>query len=195
MTTSKLVRMTLLASVLCSVGFLTGCADGGGDGDDLLILVNGGPNGGNSDCEGGNSVLDGAQCTVSVLVDDLAGVLAGTPLEPFIQCIDPLANNLVDGPDSVLNTLLVALQTQNPDPAAFQAAVQDLADALASLGVNLPNALLALSGDDAAIEACVNGTGGGTGGGSPLDPNQLAPLCALPTIGPALVGGIGGACP
>jgi hypothetical protein len=190
---SKLVRMTMLAAVMGCTGFLMGCADGGGDGDDLLILVSGGPNGGN--CESDNSVLDGAQCTVTVLVDDLADIFAGTPLEPFIQCIDPLANNLVDGPDSVLNTLLVALAEQNPDPAAFQNAVQDLADALASLGTNLPNALLALSGDDAAIEACVNGTGGGTGGGSPLDPNQLSPLCALPTIGPALVGGIGGTCP
>jgi hypothetical protein len=190
----KVWKLLLPALLLATLG-MAGCADGGGDGDDLLILVNGGPNGGNADCEGGNSVLDGAQCSVTVLVDDLGAILNGTPLEPFIQCIDPLANDLVDGPDSVLNTLLIALAEQNPDPAAFQAAIQDLATALASLGENLPNALLALSGDDEAIAACVNGTGGGSGGGDPLDPDQLAPLCALPTIGPALVGAIGGTCP
>jgi hypothetical protein len=182
-------RILLLPLIMAAIFGLTGCADGN---DDLFIP---GPNSGNSTCESNISPLDGVQCSVTGLVDDLANILAGTPLEPFIQCIDPLANDLIDGPDSVLNALLVALAEQNPDPAAFQAALQDLANALASLGTNLPNALLALSGDDAAIEACVNGTGGGAGGGSPLDPNQLEPLCTLPTIGPALVGGIGGSCP
>lgn len=184
-------RQLMAVGLIVSATLLTGCADGGGDsGDDLFIAIGGG---GNRNCESDDSVLDGAQCTVSELTDDLAAILNGTPLEPFIQCVDPLANDLVDGPDSVLQTILTALATQNPDPAAFQAAIMDLATALASLGENLPNALLALSGNDEAIAACVNGTGGG--GGSPIDPGQLAPLCALPVVGPLLVEGVGGDCP
>lgn len=179
-------RNLTLAGLLAVPGILAGCADGGGD-DDLAVIIGDG----NSNCESDDSVLDGSQCTVSELVDDLGAIVNGTPLEPFIQCIDPLANDLVDGPDSVLDTLLEALATQNPDPAAFQAAIMDLATALASLGENLPNALLALSGDDAAIAACVSGTGGG-GGSTPLDPTAL---CAIPTVGPQLVAALGASCP
>ena len=177
-----------MAGLLAGASLLSGCADDGGSGDDLLIIVGGGP--GNYNCESDDSVLDGAQCSVTELVDDLAAIFNDTPLEDFIQCIDPLANDLIEGPDSVLNTILKALAEQSASPEEMQQAIMDLATALASLGENLPNALLALSGDNEAIAACNNG-----GGGDPLDPDQLAPLCALPTIGPALVEGIGGTCP
>lgn len=187
---TKYIKGLMMAGLLAMVGMLSGCADGGGGSDDDLFVAIGG-GGGNSNCESDDSVLDGAQCTVTELVDDLGAIVNGTPLEPFIQCIDPLANDLVDGPDSVLQFLLDALAAQNPDPAALQAAIMDLATALASLGENLPNALLALSGDDAAIAACVAGPGGG-GGSSPLDPTAL---CAIPVLGPQVVAAVGGSCP
>lgn len=196
---TRVIKGFFLGCILIAVGGLAGCADGGGSGDDLLILVNGGggPNSNDACANNPQSVLDGVQCSVTVLVDDLADITAGTPLEDFIQCIDPLGNDVVEGPDSVLNTLLIALAEQNPDPAAFQAALEDLAAALASLGENLPNALLALGADPDAIAACNGGGGGGGGGGAPipLDPDQLSGLCAVPTIGPQLVGGLGGTCP
>lgn len=180
-------RLFVTGLVTLTVG-LAGCADGDGDSDDDLFIAVGG--GGPQNCESDDSVLDGAQCTVVVLVDDLAAIFNGTPLEDFIQCIDPLANDLVEGPDSLLQALLNALAQQSASPEELQQAVMDLATALASLGENLPNALLALSGDDEAIAACVNG--GGAGGGDPA--LGLEALCAIPTLGPALVSAAGGTC-
>jgi hypothetical protein len=188
----------LVAATLSVAGLLAGCADGDGSDDLIKIIEGGGGGGGGSDdfCVANpQSVLDGVQCSVTTLVDDLAGILAGTPLENFVQCIDPLGNDVVEGPDSVLNTLLAALAEQNPDPSDFQAALADLAQALASLGTNLPAALQALGGDPEAIAYCNGGPPPGGGGGIPLDPDQLSGLCAIPTIGPGLIGALGGTCP
>lgn len=189
---TMLAKAFLIGSLSVFAGSLAGCADGGGGGDDLLVVVNGGPN---YNCESDDSVLDGAQCSWSELVDDLAAILNGTQLEGFIQCLDPLGSDVIEGPDSVLDTLLTALAEQSASPEEMEAALMDMATALASLGDNLPNALLALSGDNEAIAACNNGGGGGGGGGDPLDPGQLAAFCAIPTIGPALVEGLGENCP
>ncbi|MGH8529518.1 MAG: hypothetical protein ACRETN_06705 [Nevskiales bacterium] len=112
-----------------------------------------GAGGGQGGCPPG-SVLNGAQCTVTDLVDELAEVLAGTPLEGFIQCLDPTVNDLAEGPDVLLQALLDALANQAADPAAVTDAATALADALTSLTVNVPNLLLALTGDPAAIAAC-----------------------------------------
>jgi hypothetical protein len=191
----KMLRGVLLGGLCAAVMMLGGCADDGDSG-----LGGGGPGdpGGGSDdfCVANpQSVLDGVQCSVTTLVDDLALILEGTPLEDFIQCLDPLGNDVIEGPDSVLNTLLAALAEQNPDPSDFQAALADLAQALASLGTNLPAALQALGGDPDAIAYCNGGPPPDGGGGIPLDPDQLSGLCAIPTIGPGLIGALGGTCP
>ena len=125
------MRGVFLAGLLAGASLLSGCADDGGSGDDLLIIVGGGP--GNYNCESDDSVLDGAQCSVTELVDDLAAIFNDTPLEDFIQCIDPLANDLIEGPDSVLNTILTALAEQSASPEEMQQAIMDLASPFMSI--------------------------------------------------------------
>lgn len=156
------LRKFAVVVIAAGVMGLTGCHSTDTEGGIDPTQPGGGPgaNPGAGSCPPG-SVLNGAQCTVTDLVDELAEVLAGTPLEGFVQCLDPTVNDLAEGPDVLLQTLLDALANQGADPAAVQDAAGALADALASVGTNVPNLLLALSGDPAAVAACTGGGGGG----------------------------------
>lgn len=187
------LRKFAVVVIAAGVMGLTGCHSTDTEGGIDPTQPGGGPgaNPGAGSCPPG-SVLNGAQCTVTDLVDELAEVLAGTPLEGFVQCLDPTLNDPVEGLDALAQALLDALANQSADPAAVQDAAGALAAGIASLGENVPNLILALSGDADAIAACTGGGGGGGGGSSlPLDPTAL---CAVPTLGPAIVEAAGGAC-
>lgn len=194
---NKTMRKVAWMAVLGTAVGLTGCLSSTETGFDPSKPNNGagGNGGGTVQCPEG-SVLDGAQCTLSTLTTgEVAVLLVGTPLEGVVQCLDPTVNDIVDGPDALVQGLLDALQTQ--DPSGIQAAAGALADSLTSVGTNVPLVLSALQGDQTAINQCTGngGTGGagggGAGSGSPIDPTAL---CAIPTLGPQIVAQAGGSC-
>ncbi|MFX5839524.1 hypothetical protein ABTE60_19645, partial [Acinetobacter baumannii] len=97
----------------------------------------------------------------------LSGILTGlgsqlsvidknSPLKlgAFVTCLDPTVNQLVDGPDGLLTSLLGVLNTgvngginngaSALNPELIQTGILDLAGGLQSLTVTLPQALLAL---------------------------------------------------
>ncbi len=155
----EMLRKLTVAAFAVGVLALSGCHSTDTDEGIDPTLPGGGPGaqpGGQGSCPPG-SVLNGLQCTVTVTVDELAGVLAGTPLEGFVQCLDPTVNDVIEGPDVLVQNLLDALQNQEADPAAVQESAEALAAALASLGENVPLVLMALAGDPAAIAQCTGG--------------------------------------
>lgn len=171
----KKLKMTRLAAYFAVALGVAACgADGG----------TGGSGGGGGGGTSGSTILNPTQDIVSDLLTNLGGALGDTPLGPFIQCLDPTLNELLDGPDGLLTSLLSGIA--GADPAKLQAALTsgatDLATAIQSLTVNLPNALLALAGE-ASCEQYTPGTGGtgggGSGGGSGPTGTPLDQLIAL----------------
>lgn len=157
-----------------------------------------GGNSGSASTNGGSgsaNILDQTQGQASNTITGLADQLKGTPLQGFVQCLDPTVNQLLDGPDSLLTNLLRGVNTGlgTQDPAAAAAALQagstDLATAIQSLTVNLPKALMALAGQGTCAQytgPSTGGTSGGTGGaGLPTTGTPLDQLIALVNNGGA----------
>ena len=176
--TKTLLPLSLAATVAaCS------SSDGGTNGS--------GGGAGNINNSSSANILDQTQSQASNTITGLANQLKGTPLQGFVQCLDPTVNQLLDGPDSLLTNLLRGINTGlgTQDPAAAAAALQagstDLAKAIQSLTVNLPNALLALAGQKTCTQYTGATTGGTGGSGLPTTGTPLDQLIALINSGGA----------
>lgn len=166
---SALAKTLLPLSLAVTVAACSASGDGNGSGS-------------SSQSAGSASILDQTQTQASNTITGLSTQFAGTPLQGFVQCLDPTVNQLLDGPDSLLTHLLKSVNTTlgTQDPAALAAALQAgsgaLATSIQSLTVNLPKALLALAGQSSCQQyngSTNSGSGGGTSS-SPLD--QLTSL-------------------
>jgi len=168
-----------LAATAALAALVAACSSSGGSG---------GSNGTGS--TGGTSspnILDPTQTQLSGVLTGLGNQLtvidnSGSPLKvgAFVKCLDPVANQLLDGPDGLLTNLLKTVNaglTTGPGalssaltPATLQGGAADLATGLQSLTTTLPNALLTLVNQ---------GSCSGTGSAS----NPLATLQGLATLG------------
>lgn len=157
-----LKKAGLVAMVAASMG-LAGCLSSTDGGFDPSKPNNGATAG--TGCPQGQ-VLQGAQCTVSSVVDDLAGLLGSTGIPgagALVDCLDPTLNDVLSGVDqSLVTPLLTALSGQGDLATQITntaASAQNLASAIASLGLNVPTAIAALAGDPAAAAACAAASG------------------------------------
>jgi len=129
------------------------------------------------------NLLDPVQTEANGVLTQLATQFAGTPLATFTGCLSPTVNQLLDGPDGLLTTVINGLQTglTTQNPAVLQPAltsgVSDLTAGLQTLTTNLPAALAALNGG----AACAPYTG---------ESSSTAPSPSTPTLTPAELTGV-----
>lgn len=147
----KKIKITRLAAYVAVAIGLAACGSDGGSGRS-----------GDDGSTTSPQILDETQAQLSGILTGLGNQLSvidkNSPLKlgAFVTCLDPTVNQLVDGPDGLLTSLLGVLNTgvngginngaSALNPELIQTGILDLAGGLQSLTVTLPQALLALVG-------------------------------------------------